>query len=264
MSRNIWTSCCILLVIVVQSEASGKIRRIVGGSTLPIKIVPYQVSIAIRGELLCGGSIIAPKWILTAAHCLMVVNDNVMIVRVGSDQYRHGGIVRDVQWSVSHPGFNHPEGHNDIGLILLNEMLYNNGLWKCVLLAQQGQRPLEGAISMASGWGTTADPGQISERLKYTFLPVTSMDSCLQNYTWIGLDRNNHFCAGYFVNRTCTCYGDSGGPLVIDGLQYGLLSFGNDCIFADVFTNVGSFRSWIDAIVIRYSFPHELQCPYFS
>src|SRR5690348_12693415 len=44
-------------------------RKIVGGEPTEIEKHPWQVALQLNGGFFCGGSIIAQKWILTAAHC---------------------------------------------------------------------------------------------------------------------------------------------------------------------------------------------------
>lgn len=43
--------------------------RIIGGRPCSIQERPFQVAIIKRGQILCGGSLIASQWVLTAAHC---------------------------------------------------------------------------------------------------------------------------------------------------------------------------------------------------
>ena len=52
----------------------GPLNRVIGGENASPNSWPWQVSLSWRGSHMCGGSIIAPNWILTAAHCFKVIS----------------------------------------------------------------------------------------------------------------------------------------------------------------------------------------------
>ncbi|KAF2978928.1 hypothetical protein EK904_009592 [Melospiza melodia maxima] len=60
-----------LVVSLFCSNCGQSVRtpRVLGGSPAAIEAWPWQVSLQYRKEHICGGSIIAPGWVLTAAHC---------------------------------------------------------------------------------------------------------------------------------------------------------------------------------------------------
>ena len=54
-----------------QTPHHPRVRRVVGGSTAPVGAWPWQVAIrSFTSQYICGGVLIADKWIVTAAHCI--------------------------------------------------------------------------------------------------------------------------------------------------------------------------------------------------
>src|SRR6476469_786345 len=94
-------------------------RRIVGGEPTDIKQHPWQVALTIGGNL-CGGSIIAQKWVLTAAHCVRPVPElSGVKAKAGATDYTSGGIWTQIEKIVVHEGYNPTTNENDLALIKL-------------------------------------------------------------------------------------------------------------------------------------------------
>ena len=76
---------------IVNSEEYSKVLResltaskIVGGTNSARNEYPWQVRLGLSGELDgCGGTIIHPRFILTAAHCVEDLSEQEIVVYVG-------------------------------------------------------------------------------------------------------------------------------------------------------------------------------------
>ncbi|XP_046419489.1 trypsin-1-like [Neodiprion fabricii] len=225
--------------------------RIVGGENATIEQVPYQVSIEVNGTSICGGSIIAENWILTAAHC-MVYDIAWYIIRAGSSLASSGGSVSTFDSYITHENYsvNSDYGYtvNDIALIHLNDNLTLDSTRAIIPLYEQGEEAVEGAKAIVSGWGSLTESGYWQSVLQVVTLPIISKSDCNTSYiAWGGLPYGE-ICAGYSDGGHDACTGDSGGPLAIDGVLAGIVTWGKGCAEAGwpgVYTEVAYYRDWI-------------------
>ena len=96
-----------------QPQSNGAQARIVGGSLVPTGSYPWTAALlGSNGSQFCGGSLIAPKWVVTAAHC----SSSAASVRVGSVDRQSGGQVIRVIRRINHPQYS---TQNDIALLEL-------------------------------------------------------------------------------------------------------------------------------------------------
>lgn len=58
-----------MLICLSDCGQVGSQDRIVGGTAAFIEDWPWQVSLQQGGQHVCGGSLVSPRWVVTAAHC---------------------------------------------------------------------------------------------------------------------------------------------------------------------------------------------------
>ncbi|ENN70320.1 hypothetical protein YQE_12831, partial [Dendroctonus ponderosae] len=227
--------------------------RIVGGWPVEIASHPHQVSFQNWHRHSCGGSLISPEWILTAAHCISAGTHRYQF-RLGSELWAQGGVLVSSSVAIRHPLYNSSTLDYDIGLMKLAQL--QSEVADAIGYAQlppEGWAPLPGATASVTGWGTPFSGGSLMDELQEVFVPIVSNDSCEEYYReWLATRSyqitERMLCAGFVDGGKDACQGDSGGPLIVDGYLTGVVSWGNGCAFAGypgLYASVPNLRAWI-------------------
>jgi secreted trypsin-like serine protease len=233
------------LAAPVPAWASGELR-IVGGSPSDTGQHPWMVALASRSVYgdarsgqFCGGTLVSPTKVVTAAHCLYdestgrpanrpdlkVVVGRTDLSGTDGDEVAVSGVWIDPDYSLSRNVW-------DVAVLTLAEP--QTGREVLPLVGQGETAPyLAGTTATVYGWGDTSGSGQYPFDLHAVQLPMISNSVCARDYPG-GPDgtfqARTMVCAG--EQRTGgkdACQGDSGGPLVVDGRLVGLVSWGTGC-----------------------------------
>lgn len=238
--------------------------RIVGGSGAAPGAWPWQAAVIdaryddYQGQF-CGGSLVAPRWVLTAAHCVVSegtpTSTSALRIMLGRTRLSAtGGEDIAVTRILVHPAYDAAASTYDVALIELSEPSGQTP----VRLGASGQANLwsGGQPAVVTGWGTTSSRGDTyPDDLLQAVVPIRSDAECGQ---MLGspFQAATMMCAGYAEGGRDSCYGDSGGPLVIEDpeggwRQVGVVSWGYECAAPNrpgAYARVGSdpLRGWIE------------------
>ncbi len=228
-------------------------KRIVGGEKTDIRNHPWQVAFDIRIDgksYLCGGSIIADRWVLTAAHCFKPsTKPGEIRAKAGATNYVGAGRWVEAERVVLHEAYNPRTFENDLALVRLKATPAGQSIPLAKAMLQiPPQTPLE-----VTGWGATAEDGNTSPHLLKATIPSADQVMCNAANAYAGKIKSGMMCAGFRDGGTDSCQGDSGGPLVwktSDGpVLVGVVSWGEGCarkLKYGVYSSVSFFRSWIE------------------
>ncbi|HRW08823.1 MAG TPA: trypsin-like serine protease [Caldilineaceae bacterium] len=233
--------------------------EILGGQEATPGAWPWQVALvysyaesAFSGQF-CGGSLIAPEWVLTAAHCVEYTSATAVDVVLGQHQLSSNDGERiSVDDIVIYPDYVSPFVGGDLALLHLRQpssqtVVTLDGV--TAIVAEE--RSLNATVV---GWGATDDYLASSDVLRQVTLPLVSLETCRAAYYYDEI-ADEMLCAGYRKGAKSACYGDSGGPLLIptEGsgwTQIGIVSWGRGGCSGfnnyNVYTRVASYLGWIE------------------
>ena len=194
--------------------------RIVGGVEAGKNSIPWQVGLVFwgYGGPSCGGTLIGPRHVLTAAHCWdgyinfdIVVGEHDVTDQIGSG----GEVVHRVCRVAEHPKFDDATAFDyDVAVVTLKEPVDISSRVVPACLADDSMTgdKLVGKKATVSGWGRLSSSGSSPDKLHHVKVPVMTNRQCLSDYSDTFYDvTSSMICAGQAGGGIDACQGDSGG-----------------------------------------------------
>jgi len=230
-----------LLGLALALGLTGPAGAVVGGTRADGTRFPWVVRLSDG----CDGALVAPRVVLTAAHC--GANTSVRVT-AGSSDVRAGVTVR-VTAVRQASGYDPITQRADWAALRLDRRL------NLPALAITPSAAYDAGTFTVLGWGSIREGGAQQRYLRSATVPFISDARCGSAYAGSGFIGAAMVCAGR--GGVDTCQGDSGGPMVhADGaggwLLVGIVSWGNGCGrpgYPGVYTQVSTYTREIGAAV---------------
>ncbi|MFC8828326.1 trypsin-like serine protease [Streptomyces sp. NPDC057137] len=273
--------------------------RIIGGTNTSISSAPWMVQLFFEWDndgyfyFTCGGTLVAPNKVLTAAHCVTDENGKALdmvgrgMVLANTAKLAGGpdnaeGTAVSISRSYYAGSYNADAIDNDVALLTLAKPLTGTPAQPAPY--RETTRYAPGTTATTYGWGLTGSSptDQLADTLQRVSQPLRSDAECSENLD-TALDQPGVYKPGHMIcagtggtgdNSTgkATCPGDSGSPMMVNGRIVGVTSWGvatqsELCNFGgtyDVYTKVSTYMPALQPRIDDTNFSRDTKADLFA
>ncbi|CAB1347616.1 unnamed protein product [Coregonus sp. 'balchen'] len=255
IDRQVCNSESVISLTCSDCGEQGQSDRIVGGVEASIEQWPWQVSLQHNGQHTCGGSLVSPRWVVTAAHCFSGSKELSRWRVVSGRTYM--GILGGsyVDKIILNGDYNAALNDYDMAMMRLTIPITVGNFRRPVCLPPLNLGLKAGDQMTVTGWGHLHEKGKASPVLQKAIIPLIDSDQCSSPAVYGDSITPRMLCAGYLEGKVDACQGDSGGPLVYLSGQWqlvGVVSWGIGCAREGqpgVYCNVDEMLNWIHTVM---------------
>ncbi|XP_055927028.1 ovochymase-1-like [Argiope bruennichi] len=232
-----------------------EMARIMGGKEVePPNRYPWVVALVKKkkgvDDYYCGGALISPVYVLTAAHCIEKEEESGTRIALGAHDTDSSPEPVPISHFIFHPKYYNRTYLNDIALVkLLNPATLSDKV-RVICLPTFPKFTSPNDLAVVAGWGWQRfQQGKNTKQLHEVEVPLVSHPTCVSKYG--GVIQETNLCAGGLKGKD-SCSGDSGGPLFgkYEGKWYsvGVVSWGMSCGqegYPGIYTRVSEYLEWI-------------------